>query len=116
MPHEHRPADHGPGGWSIPAVVTFWLLGIWTLMIGLVFALAFARIPIEGVLLGVLSGIISTQTTALIASISYWVGTTSGAKGTADQANAAGGVATAALAQLAGAGPQPPAVPLEPKP
>ncbi len=97
---------------SVPALVTYWLLAIWSLMILGVFVMTGLHVAIEGVMLGVLSGIISTQTTILVAAVSFWVGSTSGSRQTADNIAADSKVKTAALAQLGGAGPQPPEKPL----
>lgn len=94
---------------TVPSLVTFWLLGIWTLMIGGVFFLAALRVPIEGVMLGVLSGVIGTQTTLLVAAVSYWVGSTQGAKNAQERAANDNKEAQKVIAQLAGAGPPPPA-------
>lgn len=93
---------------SVPALVTWWLLAIWTVMVSGVFVLTGLRVSIEGVMLGVLSGIIGTQTTLLVASVSFWVGSTVGAKQQSANAAADNTIKTAALAQLAGAGPPPP--------
>lgn len=86
---------------SVPALVTFWLLAIWTLVIIGVFSMAAARIPIEGVMLGVLSGIIGTQTTLLVAAVSFWVGSNVGAKQARDSAAKDNDAKTAVIAQLA---------------
>lgn len=113
-----KPAeDHGAfSAKSVPAIVTFWLLAIWTLMIVAMFALVGFKVAIEGVLLGLLSGIIGTQTTLLVAAVSFWVGSTVGARQASDKAANENAKSTAALAQLAGAGAPPPAPPLDPAP
>lgn len=90
---------------SVPAIVTFWLLGIWTLMVLGIFWLVGTKITISVVMFGLLSGVFGTETTLLVGAVGFWVGSSVGAKASGD-----------ALAQLAGAGPPPPAAPLAPEP
>ncbi len=89
---------------SVPALVTYWLLGIWTLVIGSVFQLVHDKIMIDGVLLALVSGIIGTQTTLLVAAVSFWVGATVGGKEANERMGKANEVATAALTTIAAAG------------
>lgn len=108
-----KPIDHSAmSPRSVPAIVTYWLLAIWSAMILAVFAMVAFQVPIEGVMLGILSGLIGTQTTLLVAAVSFWVGSTVGSRQKGDDAAADATIKTAALAQLAGAGPQPPEKPL----
>lgn len=101
---------------SVPALVTYWLLAIWSGMVIAVFLMASNDVKIEGVMLAVITGLIGTQTTLLVAAVSFWVGTTYGAKAGAEREADNGRLASAALAQLAGAGPPPPSTPLAPEP
>lgn len=87
---------------SVAAVVTFWLLLVWTIIIVWILTLVSLKVPIEGAMLGVLAGLVGTHTTFTATAIGFWLASSIGAKSSGD-----------ALAQLAGAGPRPPANPLQ---
>ncbi len=87
---------------STQALISYAILTIFALTVSAVFWLIFKRIEPSSVMIGVLGGLIGVETTAVSGVIGYWIGASSGGK-----------TANAALAQLAGAGPPPPA---EPKP
>jgi hypothetical protein len=111
MPKPAPAPGPNSGSSSVAAIVTYWLLAIWSGLILGVFLLIANQVKLSDVMLGVLSGLFGTQTTLLVASVSFWVGSTSGANQAQSAiANDAAGK-TNALAQLAGAGPQPPAEP-----
>lgn len=86
---------------SVAAVVTFWLLGVWTMMVAGVFALVAFKIKLENDAVILLGGMIATQTTLTVGAAGFWLGSSIGSKASGD-----------ALAQLAGAGPPPPSQPL----
>ena len=86
---------------SVAAVVTFILLAIWALIIVWILILVSNGVEIEGATLGVLAGVIGTHTTFTSVAVGFWLASSIGAKSSGD-----------ALAQLAGAGPPSPAVPL----
>lgn len=96
---------------SVPAIVTFWLLGLWTLTIISTFAIIFLKVQIEGTALGLLAGVIGTTTTLTVGAVGFWVGSSVGAKAAGDEMARQAKDAQAALGQLAGVGPQPPAPP-----
>lgn len=98
-----NPSDTGAR--SVPAIITYFLLGQTTLLIVLVFAIIVLGTKVEGEMIGILGGLISSITGAAGIAVGYWVGSSAGAKS-----------ANAAVAQLAGAGPPPPAAPLAPTP
>jgi hypothetical protein len=114
--HPQKPEPSSAALNSVPAIVTFWLLGIWTVMVIGVFLMAAFGVKIEGTTLGVLAGVIGTQTTMLVAAVSFWVGTNIGAKAAGDKMAESMMKGQAAFAQLAGAGPPPPSPPLAPDP
>lgn len=95
----------------ITAAVTFLLLIVWAGMVGGVFYLVTHKAQLDSILYGLLGTIFGTESTLLVAAISYWVGTTAGAKSSADAMAETNRTSGAALAQLAGAGPPPPAQP-----
>ncbi len=99
--------DHSRGDVTTAAAVTFVALGLFGATILGVFVLIVLHLTIEPVMLGVLGTLMGTLTTIVSGAAGYWVGGSSGGK-----------TANAALAQIAGAGPPPPASPLasEPKP
>lgn len=101
----------GTGVGSVPAIVTYWLLLIWSALVGGVFWLILHGNPITDVMLGVLSGLIGTQTTLLVAAVSFWVGSSVGQKQAQDRAATDSTTKTNALAQLAGAGSATPPAP-----
>jgi len=90
---------------SVPALVTFWLLAIWTGTITGVFVLVFKAVVVSALLFGLISGVLGTQTTLLVAAVSFWVGSTVGAKAAGDSMAEGNKAAQAALATLAGAPP-----------
>lgn len=111
---ESNPAnDNNPAAspTSVPAIVTFWLLGLWTLTIIATFAIIFLKVQIEGTALGLLAGVIGTTTTLTVGAVGFWVGSSVGAKAAGDEMARQAKTAQEALGQLAGAGPQPPAPP-----
>ena len=92
---------------SVPAIVTYWLLAIWTGIIVGVFNLVLRGVTIDGILLSLVSGLIGTQTTLLVASVSFWVGATVGGKQANERLAKAQEVSNAALSKLAGDGSKP---------
>lgn len=98
---------------SVPAIVTFWLLGLWTFTIVAAVILTGLKIEVDST---ILIGVIGSQTTLTVSAVSFWVGTTVGAKAAGDKIAAQAETSSAALAQLAGAGAPPPAAPLSPEP
>lgn len=91
---------------SVPALITWWLLGLWTLISVAKFAIvASNHVTIDAQVQGFLSNVESTTQNLLLMAVSFWVGSSVGAKASGD-----------ALAQLAGAGPPPPAAPLAAEP
>lgn len=87
---------------GVPALISYFIVGMFALTGGLIFQLIHDGIEIKPVILGVLGGWIGVLTTATAGVIGYWTGSSNGSK-----------TANAALAQLAGAGAPPPAQPLD---
>jgi hypothetical protein len=92
---------------SVPALVTFWLLGVWAGMIVGVFSLVASGVTVSTVMFGLLSGIFGTETTLLVAAVSFWVGSTVGSRASGDAIAESGKVSAAALAKIAGGAPAP---------
>lgn len=90
---------------STAAIVTYIALAELGLSLIAVLALIILRRPIDPVMVGILGTILGTITTIAVAAAGFWVGGSAGGK-----------TANAALAQIAGAGPPPPASPLGPPP
>lgn len=82
---------------SVPALVTYWLLAIWTGVVVAVFVMVAREITIDGILLALVSGLIGTQTTLLVAAISFWVGATQGGKAANERLSEASKLSNAAL-------------------
>lgn len=89
-----------PDRWSVQATVTYILLAQFSLVVLGVFLLIIMKVSVDSALLGVLGGLIAAVTTAVSGATGYWLGSSAGSK-----------TASAALVQLAGAGPPPPAAP-----
>ena len=85
---------------STPAIISYVILSIFAGTIFQVFELIRWRVGISPEMLGVLGGLIGVETTGVAGVTGFWIGASAGGK-----------AANAALAQLAGAGPQPPNVP-----
>lgn len=83
---------------TVQAIVTYILLGQFSLVVLGVFLLIAYGVKVDSALLGVLGGLIAAVTTAVSGAVGYWLGSSAGSK-----------ASTAALAQLAGAGAPPPA-------
>lgn len=85
---------------STQAIVTYVLLAQFNLVVAGVFVLIIMKVNVDSALLGVLGGLIAAVTTAVSGAVGYWLGSSAGSK-----------ASNAALAQIAGAGPPPPAAP-----
>lgn len=85
---------------STQAIVTYVLLMQFNLVVLGVFILIIMKVSVDSALLGVLGGLIAAVTTAVSGAVGYWLGSSASSKASG-----------AALAQLAGAGPPPPAAP-----
>lgn len=86
---------------SVPAIVTYWLLFIWSGIVLGVFLLVAHGITIDGILLALVSGLIGTQTTLLVAAVSFWVGATVGGKQANERLSQASAISSAALERIA---------------
>jgi len=93
-------AHRDDGLYSTSAVISYLIVAVFTLSFGGVLTIIGFRIPVEPTMLTVLGGVLATSATALQGVVGYWLSSSSGAK-----AN------SAAIRQLAGAGPPPPADP-----
>lgn len=93
---------------SVPAIVTFLLIGIWAAMVAGLFVLIANKIELTAIQVGLLSGTFGTETTLLVASVSFWVGSTAGGKAMGDQIARSGAQAQATVASIAASGPPPP--------
>lgn len=100
---------------SVPAVVTFWLLGLWTLVVVFKFALVAWKVPLSADTEGFLGQVVDTTQNMMLMAVSFWVGSSVGAKASGDALARRGETDSAAIAQLAGAGPPPPAAPMSPE-
>lgn len=89
---------------TVPAIVTYWLLFIWTVVIlgmgGLVAGMVIFDVKIDPILLNMVSGLFGTTATLVVASVSYWVGATVGGKKANEQLGEANRVANATLARM----------------
>jgi len=93
---------------SVPALVTYWLLAIWSGLIIGVFWLARSKITVDSALLTLIYNLISTQTVILVAAISFWVGATQGGKAANERLSEASKLSNAALQKaVEGSTPQP---------
>jgi hypothetical protein len=86
---------------SVPAIVTYWLLLIWSGLIWAVVDMVVHKVEISGIMLAVLTGLIGTQTTLLVASVSFWVGATMGGKQANERLAEASRIANETLARQA---------------
>lgn len=86
---------------SVPALVTYWLLAIWTGLICAVVYMVVQKVEISGIMLAVLTGLIGTQTTLLVAAVSFWVGATMGGKQANERLSEASRIANETLARQA---------------
>lgn len=99
---------------SVPALISYANLAIFTLCGGGVFIIIMNHIEISAVMAGVLGAVLGASGTGMATANGFWLGnTSSGKQAQADTAKAAA-VAQASLAQIAGSGPPPPAAPLDP--
>ena len=89
---------------TIPAIVVYALLFMVTVFGCALFWLIFQRIQIQDVMLGLLGAFLTALYGWVNIGIGYFFGNSQSGK-----------TANAALSQLAGAGPPPPAAPLAPK-
>ena len=90
---------------SVPALVTYWLLAIESGTLIGVFWLIWSKALVTTIMFGLLSGLLGIQNTLLTAAVSFWVGSTVGAKASGDALAASNMAATSAVATLAGAPP-----------
>jgi hypothetical protein len=58
---------------STPALVSYAIIGIWTITVGAVFALIGLRIPVADVMVGILGAILSTSSGALTGVVAFWL-------------------------------------------
>lgn len=96
----HTTSDHGPR--STVAIICYCLIGVFALTVGAFFMVIFSAAKIEDALLTVLGTILAIEGNAISAVGGFWLASSVGSRAT-----------SAAIAQLAGAGPPPPAPPLE---
>jgi hypothetical protein len=101
---------------SVPAIVTFWLLLIWSGQNAGLFAMTVYKIELNAVLSGILQNVLGTTGTLLVAAVSFWVGSTVGARASGDALAESNKAASTALSTLAGAPPIKPSDPASPAP
>lgn len=94
------PSDHGPA--STVAIVCYLLIAVFGLTVYAFFQVIFAEAKVPDALLTVLGTILAIEGNAISAVGGFWLASSVGAR-----AN------SAAIAQLAGAGPPPPNPPME---
>jgi len=85
---------------STPAIISFIILAMYAVSLIAAFVMAILSIEMKPLIQNTLSGMIGALTVAFAGVVAYWTGSSVGSK-----------TANAALAQLAGAGPPPPADP-----
>ena len=90
---------------STAAIVTYIALGMLALDTVGIYVLLALRIAVTDVMVGILGGQLSTHATIAVGAVGFWVAGTASGKAT-----------NAALAQIAGAGPPPPATPMAEEP
>ena len=88
---------------SVAAIVTYIALGMLALDTVGIFLLIWNGIAVTDVMIGILGGQLSVHSTIAVGAASFWVAGTASGKST-----------NAAMAQIAGAGPPPPAAPMTP--
>lgn len=85
---------------STAAIISYLLIGVFVLVVLLLFGLIYNGKTIGEAMIGVIGGIIAAVTTALGAVYGFWLASSAGSRQN-----------SAALRQIAGAGPPPPADP-----
>lgn len=90
--------------WSVPALITFILLAIWSGMVGGVFYLVINKVDVGTVMFGLLSGIFVIEQSLLVGAVGFWMGSSIGAKAAGDAMADSSKAGQLALAQIAGAG------------
>lgn len=108
------PPSQAASARSVPALITFWLLGLWSAIIVAKFLLIYlAVLPpnggrafvIDATVQTFLSNAESTTQNLLIMAVSFWVGSTVGAKALGDTLAESNKAGATALATIAGAAP-----------
>lgn len=90
---------------STPALITFWLLIQWAMIGGSKLLIVLQGIKLDATLQGFLSNFEGTTQNLLIMAVSFWVGSSVGAKASGDALAERGKQDSAALATIAGAAP-----------
>lgn len=62
---------HGPR--STPALISYAIIGVWTLIVGATFALIVMRIQVADVMVGILGAILSTASGGVSAVAAFWL-------------------------------------------
>jgi hypothetical protein len=101
---------------SVPAIVTFWLLGVFTLTVIGVFVLIADRVQLNTIMFGLLTGLIATETTLLTGACGFWLGSSIGAKASGDAIADSNKAAAGALAKIAASAAPPSENPLPQSP
>jgi hypothetical protein len=90
---------------STPALVTWWLLALWSGITVANYSLAAWAVKVDAILQGLISNTQNLTGTVLVAAVSFWVGSTVGARASGDAIAESGKVSAAALAKIAGGAP-----------
>lgn len=99
------------GAKSTPALISYGILSLFALAAIGVFAIIFTGTEVDPVMAGVLGTVLGSTGTGYAAVQGFWIGNSSSSKVAQSDLAASNKNAQASLAQLAGAGPQPPAPP-----
>lgn len=114
MADSPAPQPQAASAKSVPALITFWLLGLWSAIIAAKFVLVAVGVwgqqgtvtfAIDATVQTFLSNAESTTQNLLIMAVSFWVGTTVGAKALGDTLAESNKAGATALATIAGAAP-----------
>lgn len=114
---DHPAADLGAK--STPALISYVTLLVFTLTVAAIFAIIFTRTTVDPLMAGVLGTVLGATGGGFSDVRGFWLGASSSSKTAQAELAASNKAAQGALAQLAGSGPPPPAVPdiaQEPKP
>jgi len=69
---------------SVAAIVTYCLLGTWALMVFGLFTLVWFQVAIDSTQMALIGAVFGTEQTLLVAAVTFWVGSTQGAKALGD--------------------------------
>ncbi len=100
--------SHDESRGSVPAIIAYWVLGIWTFIVVafvvLLIGMALADRKMDSILLNIVFGIIGTTSSVLVAALGFWIGTTANSKKQAENQSENLKASMDAMAKIAGTG------------